>query len=135
MSESLEEKVVKYILTKNNDLSPFRLSRILILSELEYLRRYGEKPLAFYYVIYPSAFYIDGFADFLSKIDGLEKVVVEEDGKKRGYFHLHSPCDCELAENLKSVIDEVMDKVKGLSDQELNDLVIKREDYKSYIQS
>ena len=129
---SLEEKVVKYILTKQNDLSPFRLSRILILSELEYVKKYGRKPLEFYYAVYPTAFYIEGFAEFLQNLSDVEKVIVEENGKKRGYFHLKQPCNCDLPEDLKEIIDTTLATVKPLSDEELNKMVVEREDYKGY---
>ncbi len=132
---SLEEKVVKYILTRQNDLSPFRLSRILILSELEYVKKHGKKPLEFYYVIYPSAFYIEGFSEFLQDIEDLEKVIEEKDSKKRGYFHLKKPCSCEIPEDLKEIIDNILTTTKDLSDEDLNRMVVEREDYRSYIQN
>ncbi len=131
----MEKEIVKYILKKVPDQHPFRLSRYLFLIDLEYFREHGEKLTEFYYQLFPEAFYIDGFPQLLESIPEIEKVVeYDENGNpKRGFFRLVKEVDVDLPEEIRQLIDRVLDKYSALSDAELNRAVVETPEYQSFL--
>ncbi len=128
----LEKQVVYYILKRKNDIHPFRLSRLLLLFEIEYSRRYGDKPLNFVYRLQPAAFYIEDFGSFLDDLEGVEKVkVTDEKGiPVRSYIHLKMPVSVQLPDDIRSLIDRIIEETDSMDDQELNRMVVNSEAYK-----
>lgn len=133
----LEEKLIYYILEKVPDQHPFRLSRYLLLLELEYQKRFGERLTNFEYRLSPRVFQIEGFPQFLESLKKIEKRV-QKDEKGipiRGYFTLTERVGVELSREIKGILDPILEETGKLSDHELNLKVVEREDYKGLIES
>ncbi len=129
----LEKEVVYYILSRKNDIHPFRLSRLLLLFEIEYSKKYGEKPLEFVYRLQPAAFYIEDFGNFLESLDGVSKVkVTDENGiPVKGFIHLEKPVKTNIPDHVRRLLDRILEETDSLDDQELNRLIVNSEDYRS----
>ena len=132
----LEKDIVLYILREVPDQHPFRLSRFLFLIDLEYLRRHGEKLTEFYYQLFPEAFFIDGFPQFLENIPEIEKQVEydEKGNPRRGFFRLVKDVEVELPPNVREVVDAVLARYGQLSDQELNSAVVNSPEYRKFLE-
>ena len=128
----LEKSLILYILKRQNDLHPFRISRILILFEIEYANKFGEKPTGFVYRLQPYTFYIEDFTKFIENIPEIEKIrEVDEKGLPvRGYLHLKNPdINVEIPREMIEILDRVLDMTANWDDQKLNQYVVSREDY------
>ncbi len=131
---NLEAEIIRYILSKLPDQHPFRLSRLLFLIDIEYYRRNGDKLTRFYYQLYPEAFYIEGFPEFLQTVEGVEKIVEYDDEGKpvRGYFRLTADLPINLPDDIRKRVDDVIERYGALSDAELNRAVISLPEYKQF---
>jgi len=129
--EDLDREIVLYLLGRLKEAHPFTLSRLLLLLDLEQLKAHGRRVTRFRYVFMPFGFYIDGFPPFLESLPGVEKVVIkDEEGRPiRGFFRLTQEGNPELPAELRRTIDGLVKRTMGLGDQELNGLVLKREEY------
>ncbi len=132
----LEKDIVLYILREVPDQHPFRLSRFLFLIDLEYLRRHGEKLTEFYYQLFPEAFFIEGFPQFLENIPEIEKQVEydEKGNPKRGFFRLVKDVEVELPPDVREVVDAVLARYGQLPDQELNSVVVSSPEYRKFLE-
>jgi hypothetical protein len=129
MSETQE--IIQYILARTGGISTFRLSRTLLLLDLEWNRAKGGKRTELHYVLYPSGFYIEEFPDFLENIEGVEKVVDEKTNKK--VFRLKSDIEPKISEEVGALLDRILEETKDMDDHALNQYVISREDYKKLL--
>jgi hypothetical protein len=129
----LEKNLIYYILKKQNDLHPFRISRILLLFELEYSEKFGKKPTSFVYRLHPSAFYIENFTTFFESMPYIQKVKIKDEKGTpiKGFLRLTSPeISVEIPEEMASILDRIIEQTRKLSDHELNRLVVESEKYK-----
>jgi len=117
----MEEKIIKYLLRRCGGLHPFHISRILALLDLKHLKEKGEKLTQLDYQRTPYAFYSNRLTEIISNID-VEKVKPEGGGV--GKLVLKTEEDVDLPGELKNDVEEVLEKVCGLSDDELNRMVI-----------
>jgi len=129
--ENLDKEIVLYLLGGLKEAHPFKLSRLLLLLDLEQLKAHGRRVTSFKYVFMPSGFYIDGFPPFLESLAGVEKVVIkDEEGRPiRGFFRLRREGKPTLPAELRRTIDELVERTAGLGDQELNRSITEREEY------
>ena len=130
----LERKLIYYILKKQNDLHPFRISRILLLFEMEYIRKFGRKPTKFVYKLHPSAFYIENFPRLIESMPFIRKVKIkDEEGKPvKGFLRLENmKVEPELDAEMVQILDKIIEKTRDLSDHELNSLVVQSDFYKN----
>ncbi|RKY99463.1 MAG: hypothetical protein DRQ10_06140 [Candidatus Hydrothermota bacterium] len=128
----IEREIILKILKEVPDQHPFRLSRYMFLIDVEFQRRYGRKLTEFFYRLYPEAFYIEGFPQFLESIDEIEKQVEtdEQGNPKRGYFRLVKDVTPQLPDDVRKVVDFVIGKYGQLNDMELNRVVVNLPEYK-----
>lgn len=126
------QDIIRYLLGKK-EMSTFRLSRTLLLFDLEWAKKHGKKRTALHYVFYPSAFYIEEFPAALEEMGDVEKVIVETPEGKKGIFRLKERKDVEIGEEERSLIDRILEETGSMNDHELNMHVVSREDYKSLL--
>ncbi len=126
------KSIIRYVLSRGG-ISTFRLSRIMLLLDLKWGSETGRKATGLHYVLYPSAFYIEEFPDILENDEHIEKIIPSGGKNKKGIFRLKSGANVELAEDLRSYIDDILKEVNGMDDHTLNMAVVSREDYKKLL--
>ena len=115
---------VKYVLARGGCMHPFRVSRVLALAEIMYRREKGGRLVDAVYVLGPGVFYIEGFKEM---VEGDECFEVRKGDPERGvrgcvrYVCGEPP---RLPGEAASYLDRALEKARGLSDMELNDLVV-----------
>ena len=118
MTSSLD--VISYIFNALNCAHPFRASRILLLAEWRAEERLGHRLTDLTYVKESFGFYMEGLAEVIEYLQNrgcLEKV---EEEKCLRYL-----CgSLELPPDVASLLEEIIAETKGMSDRELNKLVI-----------
>ena len=114
---------VKYILAKAGCLHPFRLSRVLALSDLKHLRDKGERLTDTVYRKAPGAFYIEGLKEETKDNPCYEK---HEGDKEKGIRScIEYKCEPpELPGELAKYLDEAIKEASGLDDMALNRRVV-----------
>ncbi len=117
-------EAVKYILNKAGCIHPFRLSRILALADLKYLRDKGERLTDATYRRGPGAFYIEGLKEEIS--DNPCYVKREGDPDKGVKGCIEYKCEPpELPSEPARYIDEAIKEASSLDDMDLNKIVVK----------
>jgi len=131
----LEEKLTYYIMRRIKKAHPFRISRILLLLDLEYMAKKGRKLTDFSYRLFPYGFFIEDFPAFLESLPGIEKkVITDEAGRPvKGYFELVDEKEVELEPEIREILDPILERCVDLDDDQLNSLVVEREDYKKLL--
>ncbi len=127
------EDIIRYLLSKTGGMSTFRLSRTLLLFDLEWNRVKGGKKTGIHYVLYPSAFYIEEFPDLLENMGDVEKVIIENEGGKKGIFRLKEEREVKISEDVREMLDRILSEIEGMDDHSLNQYVVSREDYKKLL--
>jgi hypothetical protein len=133
--KELDENIVLYLLGKLKEAHPFVISRLLLLLDLEHLKETGKRATGFKYVFLPGGFYIDGLPPLLESLPGVEKVVIEDEQGRpvRGFFRLKGEASPKLPGTIAGILDRLIEDTKGLEDQELNQLVLGREEYRKLL--
>ena len=131
----LEEKLTYYIMRRIKKAHPFRISRILLLLDLEHMAKKGRKLTDFSYRLFPYGFFIEDFPAFLESLPGIEKkVITDEAGRPvKGYFELVDEKEVELEPEIREILDPILERCVDLDDDQLNSLVVEREDYKKLL--
>ncbi len=131
----LDGDIVLYLMAKLKEAHPFTISRLLLLLDLESLRATGRRATGFKYVFLPGGFYIDGLPPLLESLPQVEKVVIEDgEGRPvRGFFRLKGEVSPRVPEGIKGILDRLLEETEGLGDQELNELVLGREEYRQLL--
>ena len=77
------------------------------------------------------AFYIDGFPPFLKSLPGVEKVVLKDEKGNPigGFFRMAREEKYALPLELRQAITSLVKRTANLDDQELNRLIMEREEY------
>ncbi len=121
-----EEDLLSYLFSELGCVHPFRISRILLMAEWLSLEKNGHRLTEFTYVKEEFGFYIEEIKELMDKLE--EKGCIEKiEGKKCFQYKCQPP---KLPDNVKSLLDEIIAETRGLSDQELNKLVIRDPRYK-----
>ncbi len=117
----MSSSIVAYLMYKLGCSHPFRISRILLLAEWEAKERLGRRLTDFHYVMEDFGFYVEELKDI---IDGfVEEGCAEKVEEEKCIRYL---CEApEIPEEVKELLDEVIERVKDVSDRELNRMVIR----------
>jgi hydroxypyruvate isomerase len=115
-----------YVLSRTGCIHPFRLSRILALIELEWMRSRGERLSDIIYVRGPGTFYIEGLKEAVEEDPCFEKRKGDPNTGRKGCIEYK--CEVpQLPEEVKKHVDEVLEKVKNLDEFEINKKVVEDE--------
>lgn len=117
---SLHREIISYLLSELGCSHPYYVSRILLLAEWIAEKRLGRRLTTLTYRCEPYGFYIEEVG---SIIQGLEEsgCVRRRKEKKCIEYVCDKP---KLPEDVEGILGEVLEKVRGLNDVELNRLVI-----------
>ncbi len=121
---------IKYILSKEGCVHPFRLSRILALAEIEYYKDKGSRLTDATYVMGPGVFYIEGFKEIVESDPCLEKKKGDPQKGTKGCIHIVCGETPRLPGEAAGYLDRAIEKARGLDDLELNSLVVNNENFK-----
>ncbi len=114
--------IIAYILSRLGCLNPFRISRIIAYAEVIYMKERGNRLTDLIYRGFNNVFYIEGVKEAIDN-ECFEKV--EGDPSKGIHGCIKYTCDPPVIDEiLKKYLDKAMDETRGLSDRELNDLVM-----------
>ena len=133
--ENLDGQIASYLLSRLKEAHPFRVSRLLLLLDLEHLKSTGHRVTGFNYVFMPVGFYIDRFPPFLESLPGVEKVVVkdEEGNPVGGFFRMEKEVEYTLPLEIRREIASLVEETADLDDQELNRLIMERAEYRKLL--
>jgi len=123
------EKIIHYIIYKLGCASPFRISRILLLLDWASMEKLGRKLTNLTYKATPYAFYIEELPSILEKLE--EKGYVVKNVERKCFEYRQPPPKVSI--EISKLVDEILEKVKELSDVELNRLVIRDPRYRSLL--
>ncbi len=114
-------EVISYLLYRLGCAHPFRISRILLLAEWRAKEELGRRITDLKYVMEEFGFYVEGLKDFVDQL--IEKGCAEKIEEEKCIRYL---CDePALPDDVREILDEVIEEVKDLDDRELNKLVIR----------
>ena len=124
------EDIIAYVLSKLGRASTFRLSRTLLLLDLQWEKEHGSRRTGLHYGLFPPAFYIEEFPDLLLNMEGVEKVMEKDDrGMEKGYFVFHGDAP-DIDKETKALLDRIIEETKGLDGHALNTRVVNSEEYR-----
>jgi len=129
-----EEDLIYYTIERLGEGTPFRLSRILFLLDLSYWKTKGQKLTSLRYILSPFVFYVEDFRHYLEQTPGVKRIEIkdEQGNPVRGYFKVVSFRKVNLDEKVEKLLDEIIDFIKGMSDEELNEYVTGLPEYKKF---
>ena len=124
--------LVAYILWRMGCQHPFVFSRILLLAELEYLKRTGERLTELRYAGGPGTFFIEGLKEMIESDPCFVKHEGDPATGKRGCIEYR--CEVpDLPRDVKDLLDEIIDRAKGVNDMELNRMVLEHPLYSKVV--
>ena len=118
--------LVAYVLRRTGCIHPFRLSRILALIEVEWLRDRGERLTDIKYVRGLGTFYIEELKESVEGDPCFNKREGDPKTRRKGCIEYR----CEppsLPDDVRTFIDKILEKTLSLKDQELNEAVVNNE--------
>ncbi len=116
---------VKYVLALEGCLHPFRISRILALAELYSLEEGGGRLTDARYVLGPGVFFIEGFKEAVEADGCIAKREGDPERGVRGCLYLACGGPPRLPGEAARYLERAAREARGLSDEELNDRVVK----------
>lgn len=119
----MSKEVVAYILARTGCIHPFRISRLLALAEMEWLERRGERLTDLKYMRGPGVFFIEGLREIVWADPCFR---THEGDPSAGVMGcVEYVCgEPDLPRDVRTLIDEVIQRYSGMGDMELNDAVI-----------
>jgi hydroxypyruvate isomerase len=112
-----------YVLAKTGCIHPFRISRIIALAEILYMRRNNKRFTNIKYVGFDKVFYIEGLKETVENDACFERR--EGDPSKHIRGCIEYKCEApNLPSDVREVIDEAINTASKLNDEELNKIVI-----------
>ncbi len=120
--------VIAYIVYKLGCIHPFTLSRILALVEMKWFEEHREWLTSFTYKGFLKVFYVDGLKEFIEQDQCYKRVEKEDHG-----CIMYVCKEPTLPRDIRDLIDNVVNEIKGLSAEELNDLVVNHHLYSSLL--
>ncbi len=115
--------VIPYLLAELGCSHPFRISRALLLTDWEMKERFGSGLEGLTYRFFDFGFYIEELPSILSSLK-----YVEKDEERKCYTYT-----CEKPKppkELEALLNEILDRIRGLGNLELNKLIINDRRYK-----
>ncbi len=131
---SMEEKIIEYIAFKSKGISPFRMSRILLL--LKWAFKEKGTDIAFTFETLPYGFSVKEIPEIVEKDPCLskEKITLEK-GRVTGVIKYVCIDPPKLDLSVKTLIDKVLEETSKLDDFELNRVVIKDKRYSEMLKT
>ncbi len=120
--------VVAYIVYKLGCIHPFTLSRVLALVEMKWFEEHGEWPTSFTYKGFLKVFYVDGLKEFIEQNQCYKRVEKENHG-----CIMYVCKEPFLPSNIRDLIDNVINEIKDLSIEELNNVAVNNHLYSSLL--
>ncbi len=118
--------LVAYVLGRIGCTHPFKLSRILALIDIEWLRDRGERLTDIKYIRGPGVFYIEGLKESVENNSCFYKR--EGDPKTGRRSCIEYRCEPpSISEDVRSFVDNILKRVSGLEEQKLNEIVVNNE--------
>jgi len=114
-----------YIVNKLGCVSPFFISRVLVLSNWKALEDMGAPLVKFRVSGFKAGFYIEGLKDIL------EDECFQKNEERKC---IEALCDFDLPEDKRKIVDEILERVRSLNEVELNRLVINDPRYKEMLE-
>jgi len=114
-----------YITKKLGCTHPYRVSRILVLLNWLSDERLGKMVVPLRIKGFEAAFYVEELKDIFN-----DECFKKDESLKCFTYECNEP---ELPEDIRGLIDELVERTKSLSNKELNRLVIKDPRYRSLI--
>jgi len=115
--------VVAYVLSRMGCVHPFTVSRVVALAELLSLERRGSRITELRFVKGPGVLFIEGLKESVEKDPCFEIREGDPSTGRRGCIEYR--CDPpELLREVAELIDDAIARARGLSDYELNSLVV-----------
>ncbi len=118
--------LVAYVLSKTGCIHPFRLSRILALAEIEWLKKKGERLSDITYVKGPGTFYIEELKEAVENDPCFEKKMGDPSTGRKGCVEYKCK-EPSLPADIKSFIDEILERTKNMEDFQINNIVMNDE--------
>ena len=117
---NLHREIISYLLSELGCSHPYHVSRILLLAEWTAEERLGRRLTSLTYHCEPYGFYIEELKPIIQSLEESGCIRRREEKKCMEYV-----CDKpKLPEDVERILREVLEKVRGLNDVELNRLVI-----------
>jgi len=132
---AVEQDIVEYIAFRSKGISPFRMSRILLLLKWLLEERKVNVKLNFTFKALPYGFYVKEIPKIVENDLCLsrEKVKLVE-GKVTGIIRYVCKDPPKLNSVIKELLDTILNETSRLSDLELNRLVIKDVRYSKMVE-
>jgi len=131
----VEQDIIEYIAFRSKGISPFRISRILLLLKWLLEERKVNMKLNFTFEALPYGFYVKEIPEIVENDQCLNKEKVElVEGKVTGVIRYVCKNPPKLDPVLKELVDIILSESSRLSDLELNRLVIKDERYSKMLE-
>mgnify|MGYP000521755836 CR=1 FL=1 len=132
---AVEQDIVEYIAFRSKGISPFRMSRILLLLKWLLEERKVNVKLNFTFKALPYGFYVKEIPKIVENDLCLsrEKVKLVE-GKVTGIIRYVCRDPPKLNSVIKELLDTILNETSRLSDLELNRLVIKDVRYSKMVE-
>ncbi len=127
---SLDENIVRYIISKLQCTHPFYISRILFIAESKALDTTGKRLTSLTYKGASFGFYIEELPSLIEELE------------KRGCIERHEEKGCikytceepDIPQEIKRVLDEAIESTATLSPRELNRLTVNNPHYKELVE-
>ena len=115
--------LLAYILSRTGCIHPFRLSRLALFAELEWMREKNDRLTDLTYVAGPGTFYIEGFKEMIENDACFERREGDPASGTPGciVYRCNPP---SLPDEVREHVDKIVSRLSGLSDQELNEKVL-----------
>jgi hypothetical protein len=120
-----------YVLYNMGCIHPFILSRIVALAELAYLKEKKKRLTDLKYSGVQAAFYIENLNKIIDEDNCFKKH--EGDPAKKIMGCIEYICELKNLDENTKYLDDAIDKAYDLTENELNDMVIKDEHYRELI--
>jgi len=124
------EDLVKYIINSFGKISNTQLQKIVYLTELEYMKRHGERLTNFKYVKYRYGPYSPDILNIQNKDQNIIKFNVEDSVYPAIMSMLTIGTEIKIPSDLKKEIDTIINQFKGKNASELATIAKNTEIYK-----
>ena len=122
----VEQDIVEYVAFRSKGISPFRISRILLLLKWLLEERKANVKLNFTFEALPYGFYVKEIPEIVENDPCLDKEKVElGEGKVTGVIRYVCKNPPKLDPVVRELADTILSETSKLSDVELNRLVIR----------
>ena len=131
----VEQDIVEYVAFRSKGISPFRMSRILLLLKWLLEERKANVKLNFTFEALPYGFYVKEIPEIVENDPCLDKEKVElGEGKVTGVIRYVCKNPPKLDSVVRELVDTILSETYRLSNLELNRLVIRDARYSKMLE-